>query len=239
VSSGIRSNHVWLVLAYTVVVLLVDALAANQVSAGIDWGIFSWRASGALAQFDYFKFVFWLLVPITWCVLTHRYAVRQESAAESSLRFDPKYFSFAPCKRGDYILLAILVVGGMLSVLAILYVPALREYYPSASGMTAQEKFRLLQVQLLWNVSWLFGWEFLHRYFLLRPVAERWPKFGWVLVPIFEAIYHLQKHPLEMAGMFAVGVLFTWWAVQRRNILLPLIVHASVEIGLMAFLVLV
>jgi len=34
-------------------------------------------------------------------------------------------------------------------------------------------------------------------------------------------------------------VLFTWWAVQRRNILLPLIVHASVEIGLMAFLVLV
>ena len=79
----------------------------------------------------------------------------------------------------------------------------------------------------------------MHRYFLLRPLSERWPRWGWVVVPVSEALYHLQKDPLEMAAMFVAGVVFTLWTSARKNLMLPFLVHAAVEAGLAAFLVLV
>lgn len=231
-AGGARArNRVWWVVAYVAAVLLIDALAANNIRWHLDagafhpvihWNVFTWRGSGPLEQFDFFKFLFWLVIPVTLC------ARRMEWA----------YFGFARWKRTDIYLFFALAVTGLLCVFAILFIPQLREWYPSGSGLAWSEKRILLYRQTVWNISWLPGWEFLHRYFLLRPLADRWPRWGWVVVPIAEALYHLQKDPLEMAAMFAAGIAFTLWARARRNLLLPFLVHATVEAGLAAFQVL-
>jgi len=229
---------VWFVGAYVAVVLLIDTLAASgERQYGVDWRIFLWRASGPLAQFDYFKFLFWLAAPLVWCVAMH-FAARGRSDS-SSMRWDWGYFGFSRWKRVDYYLLLILMALGVVCVAAILFIPALREYYPSSSRLPWDAKLSVLRRQLLWNISWLPAWEFMHRYFLLRPLAERWPRWGWLIVPLYEGAYHLQKHPLEALLMFGAGMVFTWWTLRRKNLMLPLIVHGSVEVGLMAFLVLV
>ncbi|MCC6795025.1 MAG: CPBP family intramembrane metalloprotease [Candidatus Hydrogenedentes bacterium] len=226
------SKRVWFVCIYVFIVLLVDTLAANGVRWHFDlgaidftikWSVFSWRGDGALAQFDFFKFVFWLVVPAAICLP----------------RMDWGYFGFARWKRADIYLLLGMVAIGIASVLSILYIPQLREWYPSASKHSSAVKISMLYQQFLWTASWLLGWEFMHRYFLLRAVAEKWPRWGWLLVPVSEALYHLQKDPIEMAAMFVAGIAFTVWTVTRKNLMLPLIVHGSVEVGLAAFLVIV
>ncbi len=226
------SKRVWIVCIYVFVVLLVDTLAANGVRWHFDlgaidftikWPVFSWRGDGALAQFDFFKFVFWLVIPVALCLP----------------RMDWGYFGFARWKRADVYLLLGMVAIGIASVLSILFIPQLREWYPSASNKPFDVKLSLLYQQMLWTASWLIGWEFMHRYYLLRAVAEKWPRWGWLIVPASEALYHLQKDPIEMAAMFVAGIAFTVWTMTRKNLMLPLIVHGSVEVGLAAFLVLV
>lgn len=226
------NKRVWFVCFYVFVVLLIDTLAANNVRWQLDfgvadltirWSVFSWRGDGAFAQFDFFKFVFWFVVPVTLCLP----------------RMDWGYFGFARWKRADIYLLLGMVAIGIVSVLSILYIPQLREWYPSASRHSSGVKLSMLYQQMLWTSSWLLGWEFMHRYFLLRAVVEKWPRWGWLLVPVSEALYHLQKDPIEMAAMFVAGIAFTVWTATRKNLMLPLIVHGSVEVGLAAFLVLV
>lgn len=218
--------------AYVFVVLLVDALAATGarwrldvgvVDFTVNWSVFLWRGDGSLSQFDFFKFVFWLVIPATFSFRT----------------LDWGYFGFARWKRADVPLLIAMGAVGLACVLAILFIPQLREYYHSRADASWSEKLVALRQMALWNISWLPGWEFLHRYFLLRPFVERWPKWGWVVVPVSEALYHLQKDPIEMAAMFVAGIVFTLWTVARKNLMLPLIVHAAVEVGLAVFLVLV
>lgn len=226
------NNRVWWVCAYVFAVLLVDSLAANGVRWRLDlgalglslnWSIFTWRGSGALSQFDYFKLLFWLVIPVALCFW----------------EMDWGYFGFARWKRADVYLLLGMAGIGLVSVLAILFIPQMREWYPSRANWSWNDKVFDLYRQALWNASWLPGWEFLHRYFLLRPLVERWPKWGWVVVPVSEALYHLQKDPIEMVAMFVAGVVFTLWAVARKNLMLPLLVHGAVEVGLAVFLVLV
>ncbi|MDZ4860247.1 MAG: CPBP family intramembrane glutamic endopeptidase [Candidatus Hydrogenedentes bacterium] len=238
----LRNNMVWFIGAYVAIVLAVDTLAVmpDARQFGVNWRIFHWRADGLLAQFDYFKFVFWLVVPLVWCAAMARVARKYApEAAQENMRWDWAYFGFSRWKRSDIHLLSVLTILGAISVLAILFIPALREYYPSSRELPWDTKLRHLRQFLLWNISWLPAWEFMLRYFLLRPFAERWPRFGWLVVPVFEGVYHLQKHPLEALLMFGAGLVFTAWVVRRKNLMLPLIVHGSVEVGLMAFLVLV
>ncbi|MCL4694164.1 MAG: CPBP family intramembrane metalloprotease, partial [Candidatus Hydrogenedentes bacterium] len=99
-------------------------------------------------------------------------------------------------------------------------------------------KWEIIARGMLWTFSWLIGWEFLHRYFLLRPFAARWPRFGWLIVPFSEGVYHLQKAPIEAAGMVVFSLVLTAWALRRRNALLPFLAHLLVEIELVLFLVL-
>ena len=70
----------------------------------------------------------------------------------------------------------------------------------------------------------------MHRYFLLRPVMHRFPRYGWLIVPLCETIYHLQKPLLEAGGMAVFSLLLTWWTMKRRNMLLPFIAHLYIEI---------
>jgi hypothetical protein len=208
------------VLVYVSAVLTIDALAAGNVRTPIHWGKFLWRSD---SNFDYFKFIFWLIVPI----------------AVSLPRIDWQYFTFKRWKRVDAYLLIGLAAAGLLALFVIPLVPPLRAWYPSLAEASPGMKEHWVRTNAFWLVSWFPGWEFLNRYFLLRPLAERWPRFGWLLVPIAEGLYHLQKHWLETALSVAGSFALTGWAAMRRNLLLPFLVHGAVEVGLVVFVLLV
>lgn len=203
-------------LVYVLLVLLVDTMAVYNVVGPIHWRIFRWRMAGALAGFDLYKFAFWFLVPFL-----------------IALRWmDWGWFGVARWRRGDWILLAALAGVCLGAVLLIPLFPSLRATY---TGLGSQPKLPYLAHELLWIVSWLPGWELLHRYVLLRPLMRVMPRAGWLVIPVFEGLYHLQKPLPEMAGMVVFSLFLTWWAMKRRNIALPFLAHLSIELELVLF----
>jgi len=175
-----------------------------------------WMDADVLRTLDVYKVLVWLVIPV----------------AVSLPRMDWGALGFRRWKRADVYLLAGLAVVGLGAVLLITQVDALRQFYPSLRHHTAAWKWHYCLEQLVWIGSWLLGWEFMHRYFLLRHVNGLWPRFGWLAVPAFEAAYHLTKLPIEAAGMLAIGVAFTYWSRRRGNMMLPLLVHLVIELAL-------
>ncbi|HNR34137.1 MAG TPA: hypothetical protein PKO36_03085 [Candidatus Hydrogenedentes bacterium] len=206
-------------IIYTAFVLAVDTLAVHDVRTPIAWRMFLWHSgSGA----DWFKLAFWFIVPF---VISFR-------------RFDWGWFGVARWKKIDVAVLCALAAICALAVLAIPLFPSLRNTYGSLSHITASAKWSFAAHQIIWTFSWLVGWEFLHRCFLLRPLDARWPRWGWLLAPLFEFVYHLQKPLIEAVGMAAFSMILTPWALRRRNVLLPFLAHLAIELELIAFLVL-
>ncbi|MFP4171797.1 MAG: CPBP family intramembrane glutamic endopeptidase [Candidatus Hydrogenedentota bacterium] len=207
-----------LALLYVAAVLAIDTLASQGITWPLDWGHwFAWRTDNG---FDLFKCVAWLAIPLVI----------------SLPWLDPAYFTFKRWRKVDKLLLGALALLGLGAILLILWVPALREAYPGLAQASPEARWGYSEYFLFWTVSWLPGWEFLHRYFLLRRVDAAWPRFGWLLIPLIECAYHLQKPLLEAGGMLALGLVLTWWTRRRRNILLAFIVHALIEIQLLLFL---
>jgi len=203
-------------LAYVALALLVDTLASRGVEVPFDWGVFRWRARGG---FDAFKFVAWFLVPLALALPA----------------MDWGYFGIKRWRRMDWGILAACVLVGAVAVLSISLFPSLRAAYGSHAGASAEAKWFFLSYSLVWTLSWVIGWEFMHRYLLLRPLSDLWPKYGWLIIPFYEGIYHLQKPLLEAGGMFAASAILTFWALKRRNALLPFIAHFIIELELRVF----
>jgi hypothetical protein len=118
-------------------------------------------------------------------------------------------------------------------------IPELRVIYLPMSLLPPAEKPAVAAGQLLWTLSWLPGWEFLMRYLLLGVVAMRWPRYGWLLVPLVEGAYHLQKPLMGAGGMLLLSLVLTRWALLRRNGLLPLLAHFLIEVELVLALLLI
>ncbi len=225
------------VLAYVAVVLTVDTLAAQHVQWPFRWTVFQWEPATIGALFDVampawvqtppvnrvdlFKFVFWFLIPVAVCLP----------------RMSWRWLSPHVWKRIDWWLLAGLIAAGTVAVVSVRYIPALRAIYPGMSHLPDDIKRTYRIGYLLWIVSWLPGWSFLHRYFLLRVVMRRFPRYGWLLTPLSETLYHLQKPLLEAGGMLVFSLVLTGWSVKRRNMLLPTLAHLYVEIALLVLLV--
>jgi len=207
-------------VVYAAAVLLIDTLASRGSQAPIDWSWFRWGGGGG---FDTFKFVAWLVAPFAIVVW----------------RMDWGYFGFGRWKRTDWILLGGLALVGALAMAVVAMSPTLRATYPSMAGAAVAEKWRFVTFNLLWLLSWLIGWEYLHRYFLLKPLSICLPRWGWLIVPIFEGVYHLQKPALETVGMVAISLVLTYWAMKRRNVVLPFLAHLIIELELLAFVLLV
>lgn len=209
-----------LVLGYAVIVLTIDTLAARNVSFLIDWSIFNWRAGNG---FDLFKFIAWFVLPI----------------AIAAPRLDIHYFTLQRWKKTDVYVLLILVALGLVLVASVALFPSLRNIYPSMSNLTGQQKWHYAQRVLIWDISWILGWEFLHRYCLLKTLTRAWPKFGWLLIPLIETLYHLQKPPIEALGVLLSTPILTFWAMKRKNTLLPFLAHFAVEVELLLFMLLI
>jgi len=165
--------------------------------------------------FDWYKFSAFLVVPFLL----------------SLPKMDWGYFGVTRWRRVDLYCLAALGAVGVVSVLLIRYFPSLRDmYHPVESGKWAYSKYMLIHLS-----AWLIGWEFMHRYFLLRHVSKAWPKYGWLLVPLSETLYHLQKPALECLGVALFMPILTYWTLARRNVLLAFLVHATIEIALLIY----
>lgn len=250
----------WFVVGYVAAVLLLDALATvppglpnpygkethvmRSIVSGINsvspWTLSSlrwnpgdvssllskahvpgvlhrWMDAPLFAQFDVFKFVFWFLVPLALC----------------GRRLDLASFSTIRWRTLDWRLFFAFCVIGFLVVCLVPFLPGVSNYYAgSAISSPFGDKIGTFFKHLLWVASWLVGWEFMHRYFLLQAVSRKWVRYGWLLVPVFEWAYHLQKHWIEAAGMFVFGVVLTQYVVRRRNVALPFFVHLCIEIAL-------
>lgn len=234
------SKSVWLVLVYVAIVLTLDTLAARAFAWPIDWGEWlrwnpgtlarlcvrigipktavSWMGAGVLAKFDLFKFTLWFLIPFLF----------------SLRRMDWGWFGVTRLKRWDFLFLGVFLLVCATAVFLVPYLPGVREYY----GAIARHGARNPLGDCLWVVSWLVGWEFLHRYVLLRAADARWARWGWLLVPVSETVYHLQKPLLEAAGMCAFSLIATAWTRARGNMMPAFAVHLGIELTLVLYLAL-
>lgn len=232
----------WGAVVYVALALGVDTLAVWGVQWPFDWSILSWNphrilrwalqcgipermvsfiTAWPMGQVDYFKLVFWFLIPFLFCLR------RMDWGAMRAGRW----------RRNDLYLLGGLAVFGLVAIFIIPLFPSLREYYPSLRSSRAVQ-WEQFPVRMLWVFSWLLGWEFMHRYVLLRQVTARWPRYGWCIVPLFESAYHLQKAWMEVAAMLVFSIVLTRWSLRRNNVLLPFLAHLIVEIELILFLML-
>lgn len=178
---------------------------------------YGWLEARVLRQFDVFKFVFWFLVPLLLC----------------GRQVDLKAFTTARWRPVDWKLFFACAVIGFVVVCAVPFIPGVRDQYVgNTSGVPFSARLAAASGQLFWVASWLIGWEFMHRYFLLQAVVPRWPRYGWLLAPFFEWAYHLQKHWLEALGMLIFSLALTWYTVRRKNCSLPFFAHLLIEIAL-------
>ncbi|HOF39690.1 MAG TPA: CPBP family intramembrane metalloprotease [Candidatus Hydrogenedentes bacterium] len=206
-----------LAAAYVLLVLGLDALATQNMRFPVEWRLLLKYQPGG---FDVFKFAAWFALPLL-CLLP---------------RLDVHAFTFTRWRRADWYLLAGLAAMGALAVLLIPLLPGVREMYRGTGAFLARRRWEASIWYISWTASWLPGWELLHRYVLLRS-WDRWlPRAGWLIVPLSEGVYHLQKAPLEALGMVALSIVLTLWARKRRNVLLPFLAHAIIELELLAFL---
>ena len=209
-----------LVLTYAAGALAIDTLAVQGGAWPIDWTFFRWPTTHGA---DLFKFAAWFVIPFAFCLP----------------RMDWGYLGIKRWRRVDLYILAGLAGAGVLAMAAVHLFPSLRNTYPSMAHYSAAAKWAYARHNIVWVLSWLVGWEFLHRYFLLAHLGQRCPRFGWLLIPLFEGAYHLQKPVLEAGGMVLISLVVTSWARTRRNALLPFLAHLVIELELLLFRVVV
>ena len=241
--TGIPENRyfAWGMLAYVALALGIDTLATQEVVLGIRWEMLQFRGhhiagwlrgfDGALgdlgqylhnpvfAAFDVYKFLIWFAIPVAVCIPW------MDWGAWGSRRW----------RQMDYFILVGMIGGSAVIALSIPHIPGVREdYVPSVPESLRWTTF---WTYIVWTISWLPGWEFLHRYFLIRALDYLEIKFEWLIVPIVEMLYHLPKMTLEVPGMFLYGFIATQWTKRRFNWLLPFLVHLTIELALVLFLV--
>lgn len=210
------------VLVYVIAVLAIDSLALRH-GGTIDWSVFRRQLDNG---FDLYKFIAWLIIPL----------------AISLPFFDIHFFTFRRWKRVDWYLLGIVMLGGALVMLFLPVLPGVGEYYRGWGDLPASKRLDYVQYNLLWTLSWLLGWEFMHRYWLLRHIPLAWPKRGvpmaLIIVPLVEAGYHvLQTKPvLEALAMGGLSLVLCAWTLRRKNALLPFLAHLAIELELILFL---
>jgi hypothetical protein len=233
-----------LVVGYVAVVLLVDTLAFTRGATWpVFWAMFQWDAIDAhwfftkvlhfpewltgwmvswdlFQRVDFFKLVFWLVIPVCF----------------SLWRLDWAFWGWRRVKKVErYLLLAAPVVA-VCVMFAIPYLPGVRDLYQQIPPTSFTRKIETAISYNLYVFSWLLGWEFLHRYVLLRSACVLFPKHGWMLVVVSETAYHLVKPPLECAAMAVFSVCMTQYAMRRKNGTFPLLVHFIIENALLVFL---
>ncbi|MBU1162424.1 MAG: hypothetical protein KKF96_07695, partial [Proteobacteria bacterium] len=107
-------------------------------------------------------------------------------------------------------------------------VPSLADYYKPGRINFSHRFF--------WLLAWFPGWELMHRCLLAYHIPRSLPKYSWLLIPLFEGLYHFNKPWPEMLGMFAWSGVLTFWTINRKNACLAILAHLVLECLLIAYL---
>lgn len=212
----IKDNHkrtAVYVFLYASFALIIDSISTAQLDWIIDWGIFHWKLENG---FEVSTFILWFVIPFIFSVKS----------------MDWGYFGISRLKKNDIYFVLCLSVIGIMGVLCIKIFPSLREYYPNIIFPDSSAKIDWALNVIIWNISWLTGWEFLHRYVLLTRFEKAYPNRGWFGVCLIEFIFHFQKAFLEAIGMLIFSIFVTRWAVKRKNVLIPFVLHMLIELFL-------
>lgn len=203
---------------YAILALAIDSLSTQHAYWLIDWSRFYWRLKNG---FEMSTAILWLGIPV---LLMCR-------------DIDIRVFTFARWKKIDACLLIALMLLGACGVYLIKFIPVLNQYYQPQSHLNAAMKWSFATSHLIWLSSWLIGWEFLHRVFLMQYLQTALGTFGPCCIPAFEFLFHLQKSLPEALGMLLLSIVLTYWSYKRKNVLLPFLAHLSIEITLLAYLI--
>jgi hypothetical protein len=225
-----------LIVFYVLAVLVTDFCASSHCQIPFEWRIFSWSLADVLRPvsvgsnhprllltaeyFDLFKFLFWLFIPLLFSLKS----------------LDWKWLFPDSFERKDGYFLVLLIAISLVAFFALMTVPSLKEYYGHGGLAGKTTKTERAFCFVLWESSWLPGWEFLFRYVLLRALLQLNLRYLWLLLPILEGLYHLQKPWIEAAGMAVFSLLLTAWTVKRKNCFLPFCAHLLVEAFLLVIL---
>ena len=168
-------------LLYVVIVLIVDTLAVRGVDVPIRWAMFHTNVEMSVLEailgrapapewshFDTYKFAAWLLIPLVLSLYT----------------FDFGYFSVFRWRKSDLAILAVLSIFGIGAVAMIPLFPSLSAIYNGLGDQPSDIWFAYATGNLLWMFSWLVGWEFMLRYFLLRKVVDGFGRHAWLMIPL-------------------------------------------------------
>lgn len=224
-----------LIVGYVALVLVWDTLVTVGDSRTVNWAVFQWRPPhleallaglsapnflvgwmswSILSKVDLFKLLFWLVIPVGLCLW----------------RMDWDYFTKRRIKPVDWQFLLGMCGLALVAIISVKFIPSLARLYHGSGASTLSGELAYFVRQMLWVLSWLVGWEFMHRYFLLRRVTADFPRFGWLLVPLAEGAYHLVKPWPEMLAMVAFSVIMTQYVMRRKNLVIPFLAHMAVEV---------
>jgi hypothetical protein len=213
-----RTAYAIMMVLYAVFALTADSLSTNHTHWLINWSRFYWRFKSG---FELSTAILWLGIPV---LLMWR-------------DIDIRVFTFERWKKTDAWLLIALMLLGACGVYLIKFIPALNQYYQPQSHLSSAMKWSYATGYLIWLSSWLIGWEFLHRVFLMQYLQAVLGKIGPCFIPVFEFVFHLQKSIPEALGMLLLSIVLTCWSYKRKNVLLPFLAHLAVELTLLAYLI--
>jgi membrane protease YdiL (CAAX protease family) len=176
----------------------------------------AWQHSSG---FEIFPFVFWLILPvIIWRKM-----------------LDKSYFSFKGIKKIDWMILFGVLALSFIVMFIIPHIESLKDYYMPPENFGTAKKIAFAKKIMIWNFSWLIGYEFLFRYVFFKKCLEQ-DKY-YYLITLFEVLYHFNKPYPEMVGVFFLSIFLTYWTRLRRNFLIPLVAHFLIELSLLLFIV--
>jgi hypothetical protein len=167
-----------------------------------------------------YRFIFWFVVPLAFYLWT---IYSEENRSEILHWLDIRALS-----RQEWYFASALMVSLVLVIAAIPLIPSLADYYKPGRISVGRK--------LIWLAAWFPGWELMHRCLLAYHIPRSVHRHAWLLIPIFEGVYHFNKPWPEMLGMFVWSGVLTYWTIKRKNACLAILAHLVLECLLIAYL---
>jgi hypothetical protein len=169
---------------------------------------------------NHYRFIFWFTVPLVLFLLT--------VFLSEDRRVILHWLDVRSISRKEWYVASALMLFLVLVIAVIPIVPSLADYYkPGRINVS---------YQFFWLLAWFPGWELMHRCLLAYHIPRSLPKYSWLLIPLFEGLYHFNKPWPEMLGMFAWSGALTFYTIKRKNACLAILAHLVLECLLIAYL---
>jgi hypothetical protein len=167
-----------------------------------------------------YRIIFWFFIPLVFYLWT----VYSDSNRSEILH----WLDVRALSRKEWHAASVLMASLVLVIAVIPLVPSLADYY-RPGRINIGRRF-------IWLAAWFPGWELMHRCLLAYHIPRSLPRHTWLLIPLFEGVYHFNKPWPEMLGMFAWSGALTFWTIKRKNACLAILAHLVLECLLIAYL---